>query len=65
MHRTRIAETTLMLQVTSAVAHREARTHGRFSLALLRHPFVVSQFLYRARYFSLPFSLPPPPFLHS
>lgn len=30
IHRTRIAETKLMLQVTSAAAHREARTHGRF-----------------------------------
>lgn len=35
IRRTRIAKTTLMLQVTSAAAHRKARTHTGASVALL------------------------------
>jgi len=63
MHRTRIAGTTLMLQVTSAVAHREARTHGRFSLALLR-PLRDFQFSFSCSIF-LPQTPPLTPFSSS
>ena len=55
--RTRIAKTKLMLQVTSAAAHRKARTHGRFCgtsyfFFVVSSSLVVFLFLF---HFSSPF----------
>lgn len=52
IRRIRIARTKLMLQVTSAAAHRKARTHGR--ICGTSYSFSVISFL-RSSFASFPF----------